>query len=110
MKRFFVVLLLTFALDSEAVSQDLGAMTAPASANLGSSSLTDQVVNDPTFRSDLEGSHRSGIPGSAAITFREVSATPTMAAKLAQAYPAAKRPEVEKLFSTLLTPLYPKVE
>jgi hypothetical protein len=110
MNRFLVVLLACVTMaTAQALGPEYGTMAAPVSSFLSSSPLTQQVMNDPIFKSGLEGNGKSNSNSAVAITFRATGHPPTMPARLAQAYPAAKRAEVERVFNTLLG-LYPKVE
>ena len=94
---------------AQMLSPDYEAMGAPMSNFLSSSYLTQQVMNDLTLKRGFKGNGESNRTDAAAITFRDSGRPPAMPAKLAQAYPAASRAEVERVFSTLLA-LYPKVE
>ena len=104
---FFSTLTMVASVPAQMLSPDYGTFGAPMSNFLSSSYLTQQVMNDALFKRNIG----SGVAGAkpAALTFNDASRPPTMPRKLAEAYPAAKRGEVERVFNAVLMDLYPKL-
>lgn len=90
------------------------ANAAPMSRFLSSSFLAQQVVNDTSFRQGVVAAgrvapKRSGADAPRIVTVVAATGAPVMPSRLAQAYPAAARGEVERVFARLLA-TYPEVE
>lgn len=111
MKRLVVTIATVIGTCGAAHSQMLhpgyGTLGAPQSNFLSSSYLSQQVMNDTTFKQRLgaSGSARSGtnaLAGIGSITFESSPAASSVAVKLARQYPAAARAEAERVFRELL--------
>jgi len=87
--------------NAQMFSPDYGTMGAPMSSFLDNSYLTQQVVNDTSFRSSIESGDRPAV-GAADLTFR-ASGGPSGAAKaFSESYPPEHRAEARQVFEELL--------
>ncbi|MBK7664223.1 MAG: hypothetical protein IPJ21_11880 [Sterolibacteriaceae bacterium] len=94
---------------AQMLSPDYATFGAPMSNYLSTSHLSQRVMNDLVFAGGKKG--KATKPAAAArVTFKSDRRPPVMPARLAQGYPAAKRAEVERVFTALLTDVYPKIE
>ena len=114
MKRIrpLFVVLVTFAMtayraQAQAPAMDLASFGAPASTFLADNPLIERLMRDGTFQRKLTATAANG--SAAAIVFSSNGQHTAIPSKLASAYPAAQRAQVEQLFNALLD-AYPKVE
>lgn len=114
MKRIrpLFVVLVTFAMtahrvQSQAPAMDLASFGAPASSFLADSPLVAQLMKEGTFQRRLTATTAKG--AAAAIVFSSNGQHTAIPSKLALAYPAGQRAQVEQLFNALLD-AYPKIE
>src|SRR5262245_49121715 len=89
-------------------SPDYGTMGAPMSSFLANSYLTQQVVNDTSFRSDIESGDQAAA-GAADLTFTASSGPSGAAAAFSESYPPEHRAEARQVFEELLA-RYAQVE
>jgi len=85
------------------------AVGAPMSRFINNSYLTQQLVNDTSFRKSLAGNAAPAQPARAGVVFRPVAGASPVAAELAKSYPPPSRADAQRVFETLLAG-YRKIE
>lgn len=92
---------LTRPADAQMFSPDYGTMGAPMSSFLANSYLTQQVVNDTSFRSGIESGYRPA-GGAADLTFRANGGPSSAAEAFSESYPQEHREQARQVFEELL--------
>jgi len=87
--------------DAQMFSPDYGAMGAPMSSLLAISYLTQQVVNDTSFRSSIESGDQPAA-GAADLTFAASSGPSGAAEAFSESYPPEHREQARQVFEELL--------
>ncbi len=84
-------------------SPDYGTMGAPMSSFLANSYLTQQVVNDTSFRSGIEsGDQPEATGGAADLTFKASGGPSSAAEAFSESYPEEHRAQAQQVFEELL--------